>query len=471
MKKTALLLTAIIIGSFVLRLYKIGNPIADWHSWRQADTSAVTRNFIKQGFDPLHPRYDDISNIQTGKDNPQGYRFVEFPLYNIISYTSMVVTGNMFPLEPVERMVSIIASLISLFLIYKITSFFTTKTAGLFAGLFFGILPYSIYYSRVILPEPLMVCLALGSVYCFVVWQGKRNVGLLGLSCVLGGLAILTKPFAIFFFPPLLYFLFEKKRIKTDTLIPSIAFGIATVVPFFLWRSWISQYPEGIPAYDWLFNKNNIRFKGAFFYWLFAERLSKLILGYFGIFFLLLGVLSAKKDMVFFHLFGLSMLSYLVIVAGGNVQHDYYQVLLVPIICMYMGLSLDFILTHANALWNRTAAYGVIAVVSLFTVMFSWYEVRTYYWINNPVIVEAGKKADEILPKDALVIAPLGGDTAFLYQTNRKGWPQGLEIEKKMELGAEYYVTVTPGDPEVLYLKASHPVVFETDKYAILKLQ
>jgi hypothetical protein len=72
---TVILLTIICVA-FAFRLYKINTPLADLHSWRQADTAAVGRNFVKQGFDFLHPRYDDLSNVQSGKENPQGYRFV-----------------------------------------------------------------------------------------------------------------------------------------------------------------------------------------------------------------------------------------------------------------------------------------------------------------------------------------------------------------------------------------------------------
>ncbi|MBN3039893.1 MAG: hypothetical protein JW867_02075, partial [Candidatus Omnitrophica bacterium] len=80
--KEYIIISIIIIIAFTARLYKIDNPLADWHSWRQVDTSAVTRRYIKDGTDLLHPRYDDLSNIPSGLDNPQGYRFVEFPIIN-----------------------------------------------------------------------------------------------------------------------------------------------------------------------------------------------------------------------------------------------------------------------------------------------------------------------------------------------------------------------------------------------------
>ena len=37
--------------------------------------------YVINGIDLLHPRYQDLSNIQSGKDNPMGWRMVEFPLY------------------------------------------------------------------------------------------------------------------------------------------------------------------------------------------------------------------------------------------------------------------------------------------------------------------------------------------------------------------------------------------------------
>src|SRR3989344_434366 len=91
-------LVLILVLGFIVRLYRFGSPIADWHSWRQADTSSVSRNFVKNGFDILHPKFDDISNIASGMDNPEGYRFVEFPLYNLHQATFFLLF-NYFTLE------------------------------------------------------------------------------------------------------------------------------------------------------------------------------------------------------------------------------------------------------------------------------------------------------------------------------------------------------------------------------------
>src|SRR3990167_6320340 len=77
-------LILVFVLGFVVRLYRFDNPVADWHAFRQSDTNAVSTIFAREGINLFYPKYFDISNIQSGKDNPQGYRFVEFPIYNAI---------------------------------------------------------------------------------------------------------------------------------------------------------------------------------------------------------------------------------------------------------------------------------------------------------------------------------------------------------------------------------------------------
>ena len=94
MKRFEILLVALIlIVAFATRLYKINRPLADWHSWRQADTAAVARNFVKEGFNPFIPKYDDMSTQTNGLDNPNRYRFVEVPIYNSIIAAVWSFTG------------------------------------------------------------------------------------------------------------------------------------------------------------------------------------------------------------------------------------------------------------------------------------------------------------------------------------------------------------------------------------------
>lgn len=476
MKKLKIFLVFLLfLTASTVRLYKLGNPVADWHSWRQADTAAVARNFLKLGFDPLRPRYDDLSNIQSGRDNPFGYRMVEFPLYQLIA-AGLAKTFPMLTIEVWLRLVAIAASTASAVLLFLLVKRTIDLATGILAGFIYAVLPYSIYYGRAILPEGPMVFLSILSLYFLLGAKNaehKVNWRVLALAGVCAAAALLIKPVAAFLlFPSAIYLLVRHFSISKNLFISLFIYLSIGLWPLVWWRGWISQFPEGIPVYTWLFNAGGIRFKGAWFYWLFAERLGKLILGYWGLIPLGLGLLvkPEKKEGWFFYWWLAGALAYLIVFAAGNVQHDYYQILLLPVISVYVAKGLVYLLT--NRAFSRVVSYQLSVVSFFFMLAFSWYYVRTYYWINRPEIVEAGKLADQLLPKDAKVIAPYNGDTTFLYQTNRQGWPLGFDIEKKIAAGATHYVTVSPtdNDLETKDLAQRFRVLVRNDKYAIIDL-
>jgi hypothetical protein len=472
-KSEHIILSLIIVLAFILRFYKIDSPLADWHSWRQADTSAVTRIFINEKIDLFHPKYDDLSSIPSGKPNPQGYRFVEFPIFNFIS-AIIYQTSDRFEIEILERLVSIFFSLISIIFIYKITSKFLDQKTALLASFFFAVLPFNIFYSRSILPEPMMVTLSLISIYFFTLWLEddlKLGSKYFLLCSLFASLSLLIKPFVLFLSFPLIYLFFKKYQFRIYRVPQIILFIVCACLPFFLWRWWMRQFPEGIPASDWLFNAENIRFKGAFFYWLFADRFGRLILGYWGLLLLLLGLLvkPTKKEGLFFLTWFTGILAYFFVIAKGNVTHDYYQIIAIPIISIFLAKGSILLLSPSKTL-NQILLFPVFITCLLFTLAFSWYHVRGFFNINHPEIVKAGRMADRLLPPQAKVIAPYGGDTAFLYQTKRKGWPIGGNIEEKIKEGASFYIAVEKNQ-ETDELQNKYETVFQTDEFMILNLK
>ena len=106
-------LTVIVLLGLILRLHQLHTPLADWHSFRQADTVSVTREYVKHGIDLLRPRYHDVSNIQSGFDNPMGWRMVEFPLINGLIAALYSPVNSLYSMEihVFSRIVSIIFSL------------------------------------------------------------------------------------------------------------------------------------------------------------------------------------------------------------------------------------------------------------------------------------------------------------------------------------------------------------------------
>ena len=471
-------LLLILLVGLTVRLYRINEPLADWHSWRQVDTTGVTREFIKDGIDILRPRYMDLSSIPSGKDNPLGWRMVEFPFVNAVSaatYNFAKANGANVSLTVLERLISISFSLGSIIFLYLIVKWVSGESLGLLSAFIFAILPFNIYFSRVTLPEPKLVFFSLAASYFFLRFISSGSIISWTFGVLMAALATLIKPTWLIIFGPALVLsaiAYKKKQILTVRWGFVIILGtILALLPFVLWRLWIGQFPQGIPASDWLFNAGGIRFRPAWFRWLFADRIGRLILGYWGLIPFGIGLIikPAKKENWFFHCWLFGGLAYLSLLASGNVTHDYYQTILIPIFAVFVAKGIKALL-HPPALFSRAASLSLASCSLLFALAFSWFHIRDYFNINHPEIIEAGKAADQILPATAKVITPYGGDTAFLFATNRSGWPLGGAIEDKLSKGATHYISVN-FDDETRDLMERCQVMLKADKYVILDIR
>lgn len=472
--KQLLILILIFCLAFVVRLYKIENPIADWHSWRQADTASITRNFIKQGFSPFFPKFDSVVSLnQYANQNPDRFFFAEFPIYNILVYPLYKYFGvNVI----YHRLVSVLFSSLTIFSLFFLTKLFSSTFVAYTASIIFALLPWNIYYGRVIMPDPLHVFFAVTSLLFVSLWLKHQKTYLSVLAGLFYALTILTKPYGLVLLIPISYLLLSKllsgKPIK---ILSIILFLIISFTPYLLWKLHIDNYPQGQFGTAWLFNSTNIRFRPAFFRWLVFERFNNLILGGGGFVLVCFGLVSpkSKKETLFYFSWLASLIVFLVVIATGNVTHDYYQLPFVPILSIFTALGVEHLLKIGQKTWQKIL--NACLAFSLFIMMLAmgWYQAKGLFNVNNWPIVEAGLKANQILPKDALVIAPYNNDPAFLYQTNRWGWTNQVNNLEEILLQHQepiYLVSVSKDD-YTASIKTQYPTVFETDDFIIIKIQ
>lgn len=466
-----IILFLMIIGT-LLRTYRLDQPIADWHSWRQSDTASVSWEYVRNGIDLLHPKYQDLSYTPSGQENPEGWRFVEFPVINAL-HAKLFTTYPNIDFVVWGRLLTITASIMTIGVLYILTQSLAGRTTAVFTAGLFSVLPYNIFYGRVILPEPFVVLFAFSALHLFLCWLESRRWITYIIGTLLFILALLMKPTALVILLPIAFVAWSKRAefsLKDKILLAGIP--IVSLAPLVWWRLWMQQFPEGIPFSKWLFNGNGIRFKGAFFRWIFGDRIARLILGYWGIVIVAIGSMNLNLKRTSGKVFSgiiLGSLSYLIILATGNVQHDYYQIQIIPSISILYGLGATWLLDRKKG-WAKIQPLALIGVSTLLMLSLGWYEIRGYFNINNPAIVEAGRKTDELIPPNDLIIAPYNTDTAFLFQTRRRGWPVGGDIEDKILQGAKYYVTTARND-EYEQLKQIYPVIYEEDTYSIIKLE
>jgi hypothetical protein len=480
------LLVAILLLAFGLRMHRITNEPLDWHAWRQADTASVTREFVSNGINLLEPQYHDLSSIPSGLDNPEGYRMVEFPFINALAALIVQISPD-WSVAVVSRLVSVLLSVGTIVPLFFLVAKFSCRKQAYLSAVVFATLPFSVFYGRAILPEPGLLFFSTLSIYAFAEWLSSRSWKWWLTSALSLALALLLKPFALFLGPVYLALLWLEDGKHAWKRWPFLlGFSLVAFVPLLAWRAWIQNFPSGIPASEWLFNGNGIRFRPAWVRWLGYERFVKLILGFSGVLLVLAGFIRHSPKKLLYYSWWMSMALYFTVIATGNVQHDYYQVFALPILSITVAEGMLVLFSELqsrtqkllNQRYGKQRAHqtksellGILTVAALYSsaVLLSWNQVKGYFNTNHTEYLKVGELVDRILPHDAQVIAPAMGDTQFLYQTKRRGWPIGGEIEKKRELGATHYITTTYDD-EARELEETYFVIEKTDEHLILDL-
>ncbi len=479
MKKIDLILISFLfIISLLLRLYKINIPLADFHSWRQADTAAVTKNLLRNNFDLLHPQYDDLSSIQSGLENPNGYRMVEFPVYNAITAIILKLTPQL-KVEVASRLVSIFFSLITILVLYYLGVNEVNRLVGFFAGFIYGVMPFFVFYSRIVLPEPTAVGLFMISIFFFYISLKKKKIFqniFLFLSMIFFTLSLLTKPTIIFYSLVFIYLFYKKNGIIFLKNFDIYLYFILSTLPLIFWRLYILNYPEGIPANDWLITSINtseglkkIFFRPAFFRWIFFERINNLILGgYLLPLFILGSIINLKKNLLFLF-FNLAVFSYLFIFQGGNVQHEYYQIIILPVIALNTGLGINFLIKNNKFLFGeKITAIALISVLIIFSFYFSYDQIKHHYSYPEDLIIIANITKKFTQPNDKIV-TDRNGDTTLLFLMERRGAPAVYKEPQELKK-LNYQYLVTQNMEYFNNLKKDFPVVFEAKNFGIIKL-
>ncbi len=474
------LLSTIILVALLFRFYKINTPLADLHSWRQADTAAVARNFARDGFDLLHPHFDDLSSLQSGIENPQGLRYVEFPLYNAI----FSLAYKLYPAIPIEmygRMTSIFFSLLIIGVIYYLALKEWGRLTAFFAASVFAVFPYFVFFSRVVLPETMATALAMLSIFFLYLSLYHTNQRLSSViyylsSLVCFALSLLVKPPVIVYGVALVILFWEKYRFAIVKHWTLYAYFIIAAIPVYLWRRYITFFPQGVPPSDWLLPSvntseglQNIFFKPAFFRWIFFERLNKAILGGYLTFFFILGILIKTRKYILYGVL-LSALFYLFIFQGGNIQHEYYQTIIFPAVALFVGRGIALVIENLKLFIHPVAVVVVVVSAIFLSFFFSFYIVKDYYNVP-PELPQIARIVNTLTTSEDHVVTDRLGDTTLLYLMDRKGAPAIYKDPPELKkIGYTYLVTLNSEKAQELEKTYNYKIVFANDKFTLFRL-
>jgi hypothetical protein len=199
------------------------------------------------------------------------------------------------------------------------------------------------------------------------------------------------------------------------------------------------------------------------------ERLNLLILGSFALPLTLVGILRRSSTLIPFSML-VSSVIYVCTFQGGNVQHEYYQILILPTIAMFTGMGASFMYEHAHGLIGRITAVGLIVGLLIGGWIFSWDKVHHYYYSLSDIPQFATIVQTFVRPDEKIVV-DTAGDTTALYAFDRKGSP-GLfaGVTDLKAMGYSYIFTYNIETARNLQIGTTARVISASDRYVLLKL-
>jgi 4-amino-4-deoxy-L-arabinose transferase-like glycosyltransferase len=426
----------LLLLAFVLRIYNVQSPILGVHSWRQADTAAMARNFYENGYNFFYPQIDWGGNLL-------GYCQTEFPIYSFI----IAILYKFFGVhESIGRFVSIAFSLISIYFLYKLFLEITKNNRlSFWSSFIYIVIPTNIYYSRTFQPESLVIMSAISGFYFFYKWIKNDNIKYFFLSSSLMCLACLVKVVPAFYlFLPLIYLAWQKFKYRMFSNFNLYLYAAIVIIPTTAWYLHSYQislqyglsFGFGAERFGWNLQRFGIMWE-QIIYFIVVRHL--LVLGFIAMVF---GIFCRKenKEEIIFDLLFLSNIGYLLIFANLNSFHEYYQLPLLIPASLYIGKSLTRIVSA-----RKIINFGLIIFLLSGSIFYSL-EYMAKENSSNSELFELAQVINQTIPKNSLIIATTGGDPTILYLSEKKGWiPSPNEINQeyladRIKDGAKYLV-------------------------------
>ena len=411
----------LLIGA-ALRLVNLHAPVLGVHSWRQADTAAIARNAFEAGL-PLWLPQVDWSGASSG------FAETDPPLY---SQAVAWLYGWLGVQEWLARGLSLVLSLIALWLLVRLGRQLLGLDAGWWGGLLFAVLPLSVFYGRSIQPESLLLACSALALERGLAWSRQgRNVDLAWAATGLTGAVLIKVLPAVWLGLPLLWLAWLRhgpalwRRLEL-WLVAAVALGLTGA---WYWHAHQLFLQTGLSFGFWGTGANRYSWAelvGLGYWSNLLLRTSVRGLAVLGLPLLVIGLLkrNGQKEARLLPIGLTAVLAAGALAPESSGVHEYYQLPLLLFACPLMGLGWVQLWGQANRPAKRwlAAAMALLMLGSLAVLSID-------YWAKeqpsgNPTW-ELAQRIQQDTPPEARIISVTGGDPTLLYLAHRKGWLKG----------------------------------------------
>ena len=419
MKRIKLAWIIIFIIGFVFRCTHVFQPV-NTESWREGDVATMARNFYRNGTDIFHPQV-----LYDGRG--PGYVESEFQIYSYLIATSYKIFGFW---EPTGRIISLLVSLATMLVFFKLSRFLLEAKSALLSSFFFSLSPILMIVSVAIQPESLMFFFYVCSAYAFLRWLDNPLKRYYWLAILFTAFALLCKITAanigIFFLLLIVVRKGWKFLLKPQVLI----LGILSILPSILWYSYAHHlyvlYGNSLglsneyPWIGWDFFTSRYFIRGLFY----NEMNNVWTIYGLLIVALTLLVTSVRKKEVFLLAciwFASALAFYIITVrTTGEAWAWYYHIFSIPSVSMLLGISTIELYNKYSPKLNiaTQAAKRSIAIIkdrfflALLGILVSCFIISSFvYFIKiKQTIFETSKyyickdSLKSLIPKNSLIL-------------------------------------------------------------------
>ena len=470
------ILLGIFFIALAIRLWGVTNPLLDFHAWRQTLTATIAYNFYADGMNFFTPSRNMIGSI---------FHF-EFPLFTYLVALLYKVFG--FD-EILGRLVAIAFSMGSIWFLYLLGKRYFDETSAIVACGIFAVLPFSVYYSRTFMPESAMIFFSISMIYMFARWLDTRKWSHFILASLFSTLAFLVKLPTLYMGAPLLFLAWNKFRGKIFYQPLLYVFVIAILIPPTLWYSYIAslQFETYGGSNIWLDMLKDYEVLFTLRYWklIFWTRLVEKMFAFTVFPFVVLGMraYTSNKENYVLHTWFFSICLYFIIAAKYNFIHEYYQVPIIPVGCLFAGKFIaDFYRKNTSGDGYKSGKLWLVTLMIIFIPIHSIYKLNGRLDYNDTYLKISAAVQQKTVRTDRLILEETVSNPRIFYYSQRKGWGYSIfdkitpsRLEDLIKKGATHYVMAVAKpqkvNPELhSFLKSNYQLILQEEHVTIFKL-
>ena len=420
--KSNLVYTAMTLISLLIRFPQFLDHLGEAHRYRQSQTVFPIKVWLSDGFSPFHPKVPILGLPEE--------MYLELP---IVQWLGFGLAKMLFISPEISlRLVSLSClAIVGLLLFKLIEKSFNLVVATASLGIFY-FNPFSLWWFSVGMID--QVATTIGFVSAFILIHknkySKFDWFAIGLSLTLSFAIKPTTGFIYIIF--CILFLFQNKQINRNRII----FILFTTTSYFIWFLVTrSRIPAGVDSSYYSIEQ--------FKTWYFAEPIqyffvflnvgdviSRFISTSFGLTLIsisLIFLIICREHRVLLNSAALSVITNLSLFLFLNMQHEYYQIAILPLTALLVSMGLGCLYSMLKKINPKINSFVYICT-TLFLMVVSTFRVdisRTYIqelMTRTTLPIEVEEIKNFSIDNEKIIITGWLNDPYLMYMANRKGF-------------------------------------------------